>query len=254
MIAMLARGTLVLVPIAALLSGCGIDEVLVRGYVDRQLPVRDDGSWPLSQGTVRIVDADGERYSETTTSRSGTFRALPAPAGETIFAEITGEGLGTTSFTGVSGLEDRMEVLPGTLYGWDLDELADLRQTFAGCPGASAPGGVVLGEVRVFGLSDPETGEAPLVGTAEVSVVGLEGAEIAGCYYTADGRGHDPEATQTGDSGAFVIFGVPSGVYTLSVVYSVFEEGDLATYTVLWMPEGDDAVVPRIPTWVEFPF
>lgn len=249
---MAARGTFALVLLAAIVAGCRNDEIVVRGLVDRVMPVRTDGRWPLSNGTVRIFDGDGERYSEATTNTNGYFRT-PAPAGETIFAEVTGEGLGTTSFTGVSGLEDRMDVPVGTLFGWDLEDLADLREAFAACPGASAAGGVVLGEVRVFGLSDPETGEAPLVGTAEVSIVGLDGTEIAACYYTAEGDAHDPAAIRTGDAGAFAIFGVPSGIHTLSVVYSVFEEDDLSTYTVVWVPEGDDAVVPRFPTWVEFP-
>lgn len=233
-------------------AGCTrIDEVVVRGEVERLRDSRDD--WPLVGGTVTIADALGEVYDEDTTDAGGAFVAI-APAGQTIFAAIAGEGLGVASFTGISGLQTTLEVGAGTLFGIHTSEIAALRDTFGDCPGVNDDGGVAFGEVRVYGLSDPETGESPLVTTANIRVTDDAGAEYTACYLNADGTAHDPAATVTGDMGFFAVFGLPTGVSTMQTSYTAFEDETYDYFQPIWVPDGADVVVPRFPAYVEFPY
>jgi hypothetical protein len=147
-----------------------------------------------------------------------------------------------------------MTVEPGLLYGVDDVEIDNLRHDFLDCEG-SQEGGIAFGEVRVFELEDPETGQNPTVTTATVKVVSADtGAELTGCYLREDGAGHDATAGETGTQGFFAVFGVPEGRHTLVVRYRAFDDDEVETYFDIWMPGGDYASVPRFPAFVEFPF
>jgi hypothetical protein len=236
---------------AASAVGCRLDEVSVRGEVQRERDPRL--IYPLEGGTVEIRSDDGTKYDEAITDGDGEFRAL-APASSTIFAAISGDGLGQSSFTGVSGVEENMTVEPGALYGVSLAELDAIRAMYAGCPGSDLPMGLVVGEVRVYGLSDPETGESPLVTTARAVATRLDGEEIPACYLDPTGLAYDPAAEITGLAGSFAIFGLESELYSLTVMYSVTGESEYVAYWEIWVPPGESGVVPRYPAWVEFPF
>jgi hypothetical protein len=251
-----ARG---LVAATVFLAACKSQEVVIRGQAENGR-ARPDVFWPLPNGTVTIFDQDALQYASARTDARGTFRTV-GPAAQTVFATVTGEGLATSSFTGVTGpvnggplIISLDEDQDSPLYGVLLTDVDELREEFAGCPGADVANGIVFGEVRVIGITDPVTDEEPTVATAEVKVGGANEQELMACYLDDAGRIYDPEATVTGDSGRFAIFGVPSGLWTMSVTYSAFVESDVETFSTLYVPEGDVAVVPREPTWVEFPF
>ena len=227
------------------LMGCQA-EVTVSGRILRTRDT-DEG---LVGGRIAILDADGAEYDSSPTGEDGVFAVL-APARQDIYAEISGDGLSTSSFTGASGTGKKLEIQDGDVYGVDLDEIDALRAQFAGCPGVDDTGGVAFGEIRIVNLSDPETGENPLVTTAYVtSSVG--GVEQSACYLDDDGALYDPEVDTTGNAGFFAVFGLPSGFVTLTVGYTIVEDEDILTYTQVWVPE-DNGVVPRFPMWVEFP-
>jgi hypothetical protein len=248
------------VVLIAFVAGCGSHEINVQGRVEhaRQRPDYFD---PLAGGTVRILDSDGVPYSTATTKENGFFRAK-APAPEQIFAEITADDLATSSFTGVTGdTNSGALVIPidedgdSPLFGVLLTQVDEIRSQYAGCPGVDDPGGIVFGEVRVSGIIDPITDQEPLVGSAEVSVVGATDDDtLTACYLDAAGDVYDPDAIVTGSSGQFAVFGVPSGRRSLSVAYSAVVDSQVVTYTDIWVPDADVAVVPRLPAWVEFPF
>jgi hypothetical protein len=241
---------------ALLWSGCGLEEVEVRGMVDRVRSQRAPGDFPLVGGTVILRGSDGVEYDRAETDDRGVFE-VRAPAGETIYAEIHGDGLVHSAFTGVSGLEPKLLVEPGNLHGVLQSTLDELRAVFADCPGAADPGGVVFGEVRVVSLVDPETDEHPLVTTARVRTEGTggdgAGLEHHACYFGDDGVTHDPESTITGPAGFFAIFGVDPGPHTLVVVYTAWRDSEVYSYSEIWMPD-DPGTVDRFPAWVEFPF
>lgn len=248
------------VVLLVLLAACGSREVTVRGRVEHARG-RPDQYWPLVGGTVRIIDTSGAVYSSGTTDSDGRFSAQ-APAPAQIFAEVAGDGIATSSFTGVTGdsragdLVLRLDENQDTaLYGVLLTDIDDLEARYAGCPGVGSGGGIVFGEVRVVGILDPITDEEPLVGTAEVSVAtDEESGTLPGCFLDEAGAAFDPDATVTGRSGQFAVFGVPSGRWQLVVQYAALVDSQVITTTDIWVPDADVAVVPRLPAWVEFPF
>lgn len=248
-----------LVAATLLLAACPNKETPIRGRAENARG-RPDVFWPLARGTITIYDQDGVAYATTSTDASGRF-ATVGPGGQTVFATVDGEGLATSSFTGITGAPNTGPLVvaldehqDSPLYGVLLTEVDELRATFAGCPGADGDGGLVFGEVRVIGITDPVTDEEPLVRTAVVSVLGEAEQEFQACYLDDAGEVYDPAAGVTGDSGRFAIFGVPTGLWTLSVSFSAFVDSDVETFSQLFVPDADVAVVPREPSWVEFPF
>lgn len=241
------------------LAACPAQETLIRGRAENARG-RPDVFWPLPQGTIAIYGQEGDAYASTTTDLSGNFRTF-GPSGQTVFATVTGTDLATSSFTGITGAANAGPLVvaldehqDSPLYGVLLSDIDALRAEFEGCPGVDDAGGIVFGEVRVIGITDPVTDEEPLVTTAEASMVGVSDQEFAACYLNDAGDAYDPDALVTGETGRFAIFGVPAGLWTLSVSYSAFVESNVETFSQVFVPEADVAVVPREPVWVEFPF
>jgi hypothetical protein len=235
--------------LAIIAAGCGVREVTVVGKVTRSHTDRDG----LAGGTVEIRGEDAVVYDDATTTGDGSFTVL-APAGQTIYAGISGDGLAKASFTGVSGADPRMTVDSGLLFGVPLDDLDALRAQFDGCPGLDGAAGIVYGEVAVYGLEDPTTHLPPLVTTAVVTSISGEGTEHPACYLDADGGAWDPDAVATGQSGTFAIFGVEPGLHTLEVSYDTDFETGILSYSSVWVPDDPNGVAARFPAWVEFPF
>lgn len=269
---------------AALACGCSDGQVTVQGVVASE---RGTGRPPLGGASITLRDADGTVVDSGVTGADGAF-SLVAPAGITMHAEVSAPGFATTSFTGVSGLNTEMMVEDGALYVVRTTEIEDWRARFAGCPGLDAEGGAYIGEVRVFDLQDSATGEHPEVTSASVRVSDADGENAwKACYLDEAGSAWDPEATVTGASGVFAVFGVPSGLHTIIVDYAVPNQSAVTAYYDTWMPAlgmpgagstgGADTdtveqnpgsgeatgvsgagtgvpLVPRFPLYVEFPF
>lgn len=247
------------VPVLVLTVGCGKGEVRVQGTVFAGQAI-DEGALPGA--SVALRDQDGALYDEALADDVGFFQVL-APRGQSIFAEISAEGFATTSFTGQSGLDTDQplvidetgdEISGHTLYSVPLETLDAWRAQLAGCPGLEEGGRGLIGEVRVFGIENEETGEEPLVTTASVKVVSDSGVERAGCYLDDEGLAYDPNSSVTGLTGFFAVFGLDPGLHTAEITYTAFDSEQIVTYQGLYVPEAEDALVPRFPTWVEFPF
>lgn len=261
------RKILCLLPVLA--AGCIERTTLVRGRVLDHPPAAGQ-SRPvgLAGARVRMLDEIGALYENSeadkdgtaTTDDQGDFR-VHAPRGQTVYALIDADGYAVTSFSGVSGFESSLTVETGLLYGLPTDHLDGYRALFAGCPVQGDGAGWILGEVRVFNLVEPGLEEEPgtidplihpLVTTASVTALDQEGIERSACYLDAEGV-YDPEAVVTGPTGFFAIPGVPVGLHTLSVGYSLAEGINVEpARTELWMANGEDVVAPRFPAWVEF--
>lgn len=234
--------------LALSLAACGPREIEIRGVV-----TSGPGDFqPLAGAEVEIRDSQGESWSVTTTNGDGSF-ATAGPEASTIFALIGGDGLARSSFTGLSGGGPVFEVADGELFGFRDSERQAWEERFAGCPGAGEPGGIVIGEVRIFELADPVTGVHPTVGTARAQVESEDGALIwEGCYLDEEGIARDAAADRTGATGTFAVFGVEPGLQFLSISYEVTTDNWAFEDIPVWVP--DHGVVPRFPVWVSFPF
>jgi hypothetical protein len=229
---------------------CSTREVNVRGKVDTIRSAENLSRGPFADGHVDIRDENGDDYGGVDIGDDGHFR-VNAPAAQTIYADISGPDHGVATFTGVAGTDPILKVPDGIFYGVRLAQIEAWHTEFAGCPGADASGGIVTGIVRVENLTDPNTGENPMVINATATVTNeSDGSVLTACYRDNDGV-YDPEATVNGNTGFFIIFGVPPGLATLTVTYTAFTD-PIANYLTVWMPDTDNAVAPRWPVSVEF--
>lgn len=230
-----------------MILGCQA-EVVISGRV---FEGHDKLGFPLVGGLIRLVDDGGAELDAATTGSRGAF-SLRARSNLPLFAEISGEGFGISSFTGTTGVE-RLRVEDGALYGVETRVIDSWTALVSGCPGQDEPGGLVYGEVRLYQVFDPETGIEPSVNTAWAVIESADGQRREACYLTDDGTALAPEATRTGGTGRFAIFGVPSGVHTLEVGYDLPDGSSYTTLWTTWVPDGPGAVVPRFPVYVDFP-
>jgi hypothetical protein len=246
-------------PLLVLAVGCGKGDVTVQGTVFAGQAI-EEGALPGA--AVALRDQDGVLYDEAVADDVGFFQ-VKAPRGQSIFAEISAEGFATTSFTGQSGLDTDQpllidetgdEISGHTLYAVPVEALEAWRTQLAGCPTLEEGGRALIGEVRVYGIENDETGEEPLVTTASVKAVSTTGVEREGCYLDDEGLAYDPESAVTGLMGFYAVFGLEPGLHTAEITYTAFDTEQIVTYQGLYVPEAEDALVPRFPTWVEFPF
>ena len=231
------------------LCGCQSDVVISLEGLLLDGPSVD--SAPLSGATVTVREGDGASYSEGFSQSDGRF-AVDAPGGQNIFLEVSGEGLVRSSFTGVAGMAPIQPIEDGRVFGFQDDELENWKTAFSGCPGSDDTGAAVVGEIRLFGFADQDTGEEPLVTTGFASVETTDGAEFTACYLDDEGIAFSEDATKTGSSGRYAIFGLPAGLHTLKIGYEA-APGVVGEYDYfLWLP--DQGLSPRFPSYVELVF
>lgn len=253
-----------------LFFGCSLGEVVIIGNASNDGELRlgwDDKAELMRSGQVEILDEDGVSYASAPINDRGGFR-VRAPAGQTIYALVSGDDVITAAFRGVSGVESPMYIRPVSapirqpdgslvekewraLYGVIEPDVVQFTAPFAGCVGLDAPGGAVLGSVR-YALFDFETGnEPPAVQGAELALLDAEGTQRAPCYLDDTGSALDPEATEAGASGKFAFFGVPEGVHTLQVRSAVGPTAYKLEYLTVYVHA--DGLTPLFPLWVDFP-
>lgn len=214
---------------------------------------RDDDP-PLGNVAVEIVSEDGSSLGRTRADADGVFSLVIHEQG-TVFSVLRKDGWATTTFPGVIGAVPEQAIEPHALYAVSLDAVAAEEARFAGCPGVGA-GGSAGGELRVFGLEDPVTGEAPLVQTGKASLTPASSPrdELDACYLLDDGTAWDPEAYWTGASGTFGFFGLAPDTYDLDLRFELSDElVETASYPV-YIPDDPVVRAPWYPAWIEFPF
>jgi len=229
-----------------LTAGCAHEEVISLYGTLLDGPGAD--AVPLSDAELSVLEDQGEPYASTVTDSDGGFH-VDAPGGENIFVEVRGADLVPASFTGVAGLGEQQEVEEGRLFGFSQVGFDQWSSDFSGCPGLEESGSTVLGDIRLYGLLDPETVEEPLVTSGYAYVRTADGTEYDACYLDDDGTAYDSERTATGASGRYMVAGVPAGAHILVVGYEgaggVVGEHDY----FLWLPDG--GISPRFPSYVE---
>ncbi len=197
--------------------------------------------------TVRTFDNTDTEMDAVQTAQDGSFQAtIPWTGG--FFVELDAEGAVPTSFSAVA-YSGAVEGGPGDTWTRTATALDSLRAEFAGCASADLDGAIVEGEIRVL-LPVDDLDETPLVKTATVTVEDADGVAHAACYLDDQG-GSAPDATVTGDTGRFAVFGLPPGVALVQMVLTV-EETEFTNPTLpVRLPEGGAA--PLYPLWAELP-
>ncbi len=215
----------------------------IRDDVDLEAP-------PFAGATMTVLDADLKKVGNGKTNAKGVF-STEIPAGAEFHVRIEGEGHVPATFSGVSGLNERFNVDEGVLHGVTDTEWATWNERFAGCPGMGE-GGAIIAEPRVRELLD-SNGENPRVANAvaEVWDPRTEKVIAQGCYLNDEADAYDPDALRIGQSGVFAFYGLPEGVYVLSVGLEVLPENWTWDDSVVYISEG--GVAPRFPVWVHFP-
>lgn len=236
--------------IAALtLAGCdsGTQRVTIDGWVTESANIRA----PLPNATVSILDEEGTPFAESLANDIGKF-SVDAPAGRPAYLLVDAPDHVTASFGGTIGMSDQ-SFDEGLFFGVHRDELADWRGRFAGCP-AVAPGaatGTVIGDVRLYLVTDRFTKENPLVTTGFAKLLDTDGEQVAtACYLDAEsGVAYDADATRTGTAGQFYFEGVPSGQYRLEVGYNFVPGQSYVSKFDIWVLPG--GVAPMLPAFVD---
>jgi hypothetical protein len=158
-----------------------------------------------------------------------------------------------SSFTGASGLQQSLRVDDGMLYGVSTALRDQYLAPFAGCPGLALEGGLVFGIVHVYiPGNEPDDSTIVLTATAELEdpVTG-DALDLDACYLDPTTGLWSPDAALTGETGWYLIGGVEEGRSILMIEFQISDElFDRAWYDI-WMPP--DGLVPRFPTYVEFP-
>lgn len=228
------------------LSACGPYDIWLRGHISDDV---GEKSLDFDGALVEIREGTGPVVADTLTNRNGRFN-VRVPRAERIFAVVSGDGFLPTSFTGASGVEPVLRVPDGTLFGVPESTAEQYMMLFDGCP-AAREGAFAVGRVRVENLADSDTGENPIVTTARVEWNVRDRETLDACYLNDEGTAYDPTATQTGQSGMYLVPNVAVGTGEIVVSYStiVGAEEIGVTYPV-YMPE--DGVIARFPTWVTF--
>lgn len=236
--------------LALALAGCTNTPEHVRLTASIRADVAE-ASGPFADATVNVLDESGARYGEAVTGADGEL-VTRVPPSAVFHLVIDGADHVPASFSGQSGVSDRFKVEDGLLHGVTTAEFATWTDRFAGCPGVGEPGGAVIAEPRVAELVDDD-GVHPTVNAAVAEIWDPRSGEViaTACYLDDAGEAWDPDATLTGESGLFAIFGVPEGEWVLSVGLEVLPGSYTWDDTVIYLTDG--GVAPRFPAWVHFP-
>lgn len=212
------------------------------------------GLWsqsPLAGAEIIAYDFGLVETDRVTSGEDGAFSIALRP-GTIFYLEMSAADHVTTGLTGTISYED-LAIEDGQIWVRTRDELDQVRQDFAGCPGADGDGAVIEGEIRLY-MPGISAAEAPLSATGWARVYSSDGALIDDepCYLLDDDQQlvYDPEATHTGVRGRFAFFDAPTGDVTVEVGYDIESYTYYQTYYYTYVPEG--GVTPMYPAWVEF--
>lgn len=205
---------------------------------------------PMAGADLALLEEDGEILVSTVTDNAGYFD-VEVPMGVPVHMEVSGDGAVTSSFYGETGYQPLFQVADGELFGLPQSEFDTWEALFTGCPGVGEPGGVLLGEMRVYDITSAVDGTNPLVTTGFVWVENGD-ARLDACYLDDEGLAYDPSTDRTGDSGRFAIFGIPEGAWDVALAYNPYTGRSTISGHSLYVSEG--TVAPLLPAWVEFTF
>lgn len=202
-----------------------------------------DATAALPGATLRVWDARGAAFSDATADGDGQF-SVDVPRGAFFMLVVTGAGAAPTSFQGTASVTD-FAVDDGTFWAMSQEARDALQALWSGCPGADGQGTTITGDVRLYGYNPDD----PLaVTTAAVKARGAASPTWSGACYLDDAGAYSADAAATGETGSFALFGLPAGVITVRLNYTV---GTATSDDYTWrfyVPEG--GVAPLYPAWV----
>lgn len=211
-----------------------------------------ESSEGVAGATVASRDANVELVDQATTDMSGAF-SIQVAIDQPFFLDIEAAGAVPTAFAGQVGGAD-ITVADGTLWVRTPDDVALLEEEFAGCPAlddADEQSGIIEGVVYLGGyLAQTDSGERKIT-TATITAYTPDGTAHPACYLDDDGNSA-PDATVTGATGRFAIFGVPSGAISVKSVYTTTDGAQVTDWFYEWLPAG--GVAPLYPAWVSPPY
>jgi hypothetical protein len=196
---------------------------------------------PVAGAALQVFDEYGEVWGEAESTADGAFQ-VDVPAGVPFFTTVSGDGRVPTAFSGTAGISD---FIAPEGFPWVADAawMDALRVDFAACPTVNELGAVVAGQVALDGSYE-------VILTASARVYAADGSELAACYLDDDGES-TADATVTGATGRFAVFGVPPGEIVVDVRYDVGLSEQPVKLFWFFAPEG--GLVPMYPTLMDLP-
>lgn len=190
----------------------------------------------VAGATVTVTDEALTVIDEQTSGADGVFTAL-VPAGVPFFVTVSAEEHLPTAFSGTAGISD---FTAPAGYPWVAPTAfaGDVRAAFAACPTVAAPGAIVAGEIVA------DVNGYPPITTASAKLYGPDDTELDACYLDDEGAS-SADATQTGATGRFAIFGVPPGEIVVDIRYATGSGQDPVELYRFFAPE--DGFVPVYP-------
>jgi hypothetical protein len=213
------------------------DTVTLRGVV-RDAPGTD--ATPVV-AEVRTFGEDLLPVDTTTSASDGTFD-IRIPTMSTFHVHLGGDGWATTVFSGTSAVTD---VDAGAGVPWVATPawIDGTRTAHGACARSADAGGIVAGEVRTWLPSTPLL-ELPLTDDAQVAVLDRDAVRHEACYLDDTGAS-DPDATMTGATGRFAVFGIPAGPLVVGVSWPT-PGGERTAAEFLYLM-AEDGVVCMLP-------
>lgn len=201
---------------------------------------------PVEGATVFSQNRDGDRVGEALTDGDGAF-AVDVPAGVSFFLTVEADAYVPTGFSGVAGLAD-FESEAGLPWLATPEWLAEQKEAHAECTTAGDVGTLVTGQALMFMPTVADSGSWPALAEVEVEVHASDGGTYAACYLDDDGVSL-VEASGTGGTGEFAVFGVPAGGINVKVTV-VRSNGESGTDVFEYVAP-TDGVIPIFPTALE---
>jgi hypothetical protein len=182
----------------------------------------EDPSGVAAGAEIDVYDASTQAFSHAVADDDGAV-TLELPFGNSSFLVLHADGHVPTSFSLGRFYEDSS--LPdATLWLRSESAVTALRDEFGpSCPNVTNTEGVLLeGQIRLF-IDGQDLSTLPLVTTASVTAYDSEGDTFLGCYLDDAGK-PSADATMTGETGRFAVFGVEAGTLFLEVTFE-FAQG-----------------------------
>jgi len=226
-------------------AGCAEDPVFTMTGVITDAPANGNR---VPDASLTVYNSKFRKFSTERSDTNGIFE-IEIPNGETFFFTSEAEDLTSSSFVGFTS--GQLLVLDeGAIWMRTPETLADLRDEFSACPEAQLEGGIIEGEIRLLVAPNQPGVNQPIMSTAELIALDDEDFIYPACYL--DDSGDSVEGLeQTGETGRFIIFGIPSGPVRLVVSYVVGESEPEESVTTYYMPES--GTVPVYPLVVSPP-
>lgn len=193
--------------------------------------------------TLTVLSVDGAEAASGSSGEDGSF-TLEVEAAADFYLRLEGDHP-TTTFSGTTGYVD---LESGTGVPWTSTQtwVEQIPNDFANCPSVATPGGIVVGEIRIY-LDGIAPWDSPVGSNATVKITGSDGEAAQTCYLADDGTSIE-YGESVGATGRFAAFGLPEGPLLVGVSYV---DGSGATSNNLyrgWL--ATDGVAPFYPIFV----